>query len=229
MGLLQVIYHKKGTDLEKEKLYSRLIPKERDIGKIASESVNNSEIVSYLLEGVQNKNVRIRYGCFNTLVLISENNPELLYPHFDLFVSYLNSDNNIVKLGGIKILSNLSKVDSKNKFDEIFNKFYSFISDPEMTTAANVTKGSSIIAKAKPYLTEKIVNQLSTVSKTEYKTEECKNILIGHVINSFDKMFKQLKNKKTVLEFVEKNTNNTRKGTKSKAEKFLQKHRNTTA
>jgi hypothetical protein len=215
--------------MEKEKLYKRLIPKERNLDKIATESVKNSEIVPYLLEGVQNENVRIRYGCFNTLVLISEQNPELLYPHFDLFVEYLNSDNNIVKLGGIKIISNLSKVDNKNKFDKIFDKFYSFISDPEMTTAANVSKGSSVIAKAKPYLTEKITNQLLAVSQTKYKTEECKNILIGHVINSFDKMFKQLENKNSVLEFVERNTNNTWKGTKNKAEKFLKKHRNTTA
>lgn len=215
--------------MEKEKLYKRLIPKKRNLGKIASESVNKSEIVSYLLEGVQNENIRIRYGCFNTLVLISEKNPELLYPHFDLFAKYLNSDNNIVKLGGIKIISNLSKVDSKNKFDKIFDKFYSFLSDPEMTTAANVSKGSSVIAKAKPYLTEKITNQLLAVSQTKYKTEECKNILIGHVIVSFDKIFKQLENKNSVLEFVERNMNNPWKGTKSKAEKFLNKHKNTTA
>lgn len=215
--------------MEKEKLYSRLIPKERDLGKIASESVNNSEIVPYLLEGVQNENVRISYGCFNTLVLISEKNPELLYPHFDLFANYLNSDNNIIKLGGIKIISNLSIIDSKNKFDEIFDEFYSFISDPELTTAANVSKGSSIIAKAKPYLVEKITNQLLKVSQTKYKTEECKNILLGHIINSLDKMFNQLENKSSVLEFVERSTNNTWKGTKSKAEKFLQKHKNMTA
>ncbi len=215
--------------MEKERLFNSLIPKDRNLGKIASESVKNSESVSYLLEGVQNENVRIRYGCFNTLVLISEKNPELLYPHFDLFAEYLNSDNNIVKLGGIKIISNLSKVDNENKFDKIFDKFYSFISDPEMTTAANVSKGSSGIAKSKPYLTENITNRLLVVSQTKYKTEECKNILIGHVIVSFDKIFNQLENKKLVIEFVENNMNNPWKGTKSKAEKFLNKYRNTTA
>ena len=146
-----------------------------------------------------------------------------------MFVEYLNSSINIVKLGGIKIISNLSKVDSKNKFDKIFDTFYSFISDPEMTTAANVSKGSSIIAKAKSHLTENITNQLLKVSNIKYKTEECKNILIGHVIVSFDKMFKQLKDKSTVIEFVENNMNNPRKGTKNKAGKFLKKYRNTTA
>ncbi len=215
--------------MEKQKIYNKLIPKDRKLEEIALETNNNPKIVYYLLEGVENNNARIRYGCFNTLVLISEQNPELLYPHFDHFVNYFDSDKNIFKLGGIKIIANLSKVDSKKKFDAIFNAFYSFISDPEMTTAANVTKGSTIIAKSKPYLIDNITNQLLKVLHTKYKTEECKNILIGHVINSFDKMFEQVENKNSVLEFVEKNTTNTWKGTKSKAEKFIIKHRNTTA
>lgn len=212
--------------MEKKKLYIRLIPKERNLDKIATESIKNPEIVLYLLEGVQSKNVRIRYGCFNTLIKISEQNPKILYPYFDLFVEYLNSENNIVKLGGIKIISNLSKVDNKNKFDKIFDKFYSFITDPAMTTAANVSKGSSIIAKAKPYLTKNITNQLLKVLLTKYKTEECKNILLGHVIVTFDKIFMQIDNKNLVLDFVEMNADNTRKATKNKAEKFLKKYRN---
>ncbi len=214
--------------MEKEKLYQKLIPKDRNLKKIASEPLKNTKIISYLLEGVENKNVRVRYGCFNTLVLISEKNPELLYPHFDIFIDYLNSNNNIVKLGGIKIIAHLSKVDSENKFDKIFHKFYSFIDDYEMATAANVSKGSVAIARAKPYLVEKITNQLLKVSQTTYKTEECKNILIGHVIMSFDKIFKLLKNKSLVIAFIENNTNNPWKATQNKAETFLKKYRNTT-
>jgi len=215
--------------MEKDELYEKLIPKDRNLDKIASKSIKNPKVVSYLLEGVQNKNVRIKYGCFNALVLISEKKPELLYPYFDVFTEYLYSEKNIIKLGGIKIIANLSKVDSENKFDKIFDKFYSFIGDPEMTTAANVSKGSSIIAEAKPYLVEKITNQLLKVSQTKYKTEECKNILIGHVIISFDKIFKQLKNKNLAINFAEKNINNPWKATKNKAEKFLKKYKNTTA
>lgn len=214
--------------MEKERLYKSLIPKERNLDKVVSEAVNNHKIVSYLLEGVQNENVRIRYGCFNTLVIISRKYPKLLYPHFDLFAEYLDSDNNIVKLGGIKVISNLSKVDSNNKFDKIFSKFYAFMTDPEMTTAANVSKGSPVIAKAKPYLSENITNQLLTVAKTKYKSEECKNILIGHVIVSFDKMFNKIESKNSVFEFVENNKENPWIPTKNKAERFLNKYRKTT-
>jgi len=211
--------------MDKEALYKRLIPKERNLNKIAAESIKNLEIVTYLLEGVQNKNVRIRFGCFNTLVLISEKNPKTLYPHFDLFTEYLNSDNNIIKLGGIKIISNLTLVDEKKIFDKIFDKFYSFIIDPEMTTAANVSKVSPAIAKAKPYIAANITNQLLKVSATEYKTKECKNILIGHVIAAFDKMFIQIEDVSSVFDFVELNSNNDWQATKNKAEKLLKKYK----
>jgi hypothetical protein len=141
-----------------------------------------------------------------------------------VFAEYLNSDNNIIKLSGIKIIAQLSPVDSKHKFENIFDKFYSFISDPKMTTAASVCKGSAVIVQTKPYLKEKIVTQLLKVSKTTYKTEDYKSILIGHVIVSFGKIFKQLNDIDSVMDFVKKNSNSPWKATKSKAEKFLKKY-----
>ncbi len=210
--------------MEKKALYELLIPKDRDLDRIAEEAIENPSIISYLTAGLENDNARIKYGCLNTMVLLSEKNPGVLYPFFDLFSSFLKSEKNVVKLGSIKILSNLTPVDTEKKFDKIFETYFAFMKDPEMTTAANVSKGSATIAKVKPYLREKIVNQLLTVSHQHYKTVECKNILIGHVITALDKMFKDTENKKPVLDFVKENSNNPWKGTKQRAEKFLKKH-----
>jgi len=215
--------------MEKEELYEKLIPKDRNLDEIAREAIKNSKIISYLLDGVEYKNARVKFGCFNTLVLISENEPELLYPYFDLFAENLDSDNNFFKLGAIIIIAHLSKVDRMKKFDRIFDKFYSFIADPAMTTAANVVKGSPVIVKAKPYLTERIVNQLQKISRIHYKTDECKNILIGHVIVSLDKIFEQAKNKSVILDFVKSSEDNDWKATRHKAHDFLKKHGNTVA
>lgn len=210
--------------MKKEILYKKFIPKDRNLDKVAADAIKTPEIIQYLLDGVSEKNVRVKFGCFNTLVLISEKEPKLLYPYFDLFAKYLDSDNKIIKLGGINIIANLSRVDDKKKFDKIFNKYYSFISDPSMTAAANVSKGSSTIVKAKPYLKEMVTKQLLKVANTKYKTEECKNILVGHVITSFNKMYTQLENNKQVLDFINKNIDNPWKATKIKAQKFLTKY-----
>jgi len=210
--------------MKKDLFYQQLIPKERDLDKIALQASKIPELISHLLEGTCEKNARIRFGCLNTLVLISEKNPEVIYPFFDTFVEWLNSDNNVIKLGGIKILTNLATVDDENKFDRIFDRFYAFMTDPGMTTAANVSKGSPTIAKAKPYLKERIAEQLLRVADTEYKTEECKNILIGHVISALDKILGQLENKKPVVDFVNRYRDNSWKATRTKAQQFIRRH-----
>jgi len=210
--------------MDKEIFYKLLIPKERDIDKVSKIILNSPEMVPYLIEGVGNRNVRVRFGCFNVLVKISDLNPKIIYPHFDTFIGYLESENSVLKLGAIKIIANLSKVDSEDKFDEIFDKFYAFLSDPGMTSAANVCKGSVTIAKSKPYLAEKIIDQLLQVNKNIYKTDECKNILIGHVISSLSSLVEKTYKKEEIRNFVRMNEKNPWKGTKTKAEKFLKNY-----
>jgi hypothetical protein len=209
--------------MDKQHLYNRLIQKERNLQQIAEMAVKSPEIVNYLILGIKEDAVRIKYGCNNTLIIISEKKPELVYPHFDVFKNNLNSGNKILKWSAIIVIANITRCDNKNKFDEIFNLYFSDIRGPIMITAANIVKGSSIIAKAKPYLTEKITNELFKIKKANYQTDECLNIVIGHAISSFDKFFTQINNKKEVLDFVRDQINNSRKPTRNKAEKFIKK------
>jgi hypothetical protein len=92
-----------------------------------------------------------------------------------------------------------------------------------MITAANIIKGAAVIAKAKPYLTEKITKELLKVKNANYQTDECLNIVIGHTISSFDKFFRQIKDQDEVLDFVRISINNHRNPTRNKAEKFINK------
>jgi hypothetical protein len=115
-------------------------------------------------------------------------------------------------------------VDSEKKFEKIFKKYFSSISGPVMITAANVIKSASKIALAKPELTERITMEILKVEKAKYETEECRNVAIGHSIESFAKFFDQIKDKQLVVIFVNKQTKNTRNAVRKKAEKFLKKH-----
>jgi hypothetical protein len=209
--------------MNKQDLFNRLIQKERDLQQIAEMAVKSPEIISYLISGIKEDAVRIKYGCNNTLILISEKKPELVYPYFDVFKENLNSGNKIFKWSAILIIANITRCDNKNKFDNIFDLYFSEIRGPIMITAANIVKGSAIIAKAKPYLTEKITNEIFKIKNAAYQTDECLNIVIGHAISSFDKFFTQINNKKDVLDFVRDQINNRRKPTRSKAEKFIKK------
>jgi hypothetical protein len=209
--------------MDKQDIFTRMIVKERNLQQTAKMTIKSPEIVKYLILGIEEENVRIKYGCNNTLLIISEKTPELVYPHFHIFKDYLSSEKKIIKWTAILIIANLTRCDNKNKFDEIFNSYFSEITGPVMITAANIIKGAAVIANAKPYLTEKIIQELFKIQDARYQTDECLNIVIGHTISSFDKFYKQITCKGEVLEFVRGFINNSRTPTRNKAQKFIDK------
>ena len=157
------------------------------------------------------------------LRLIGEKDPAILYPQFDFFAQLLDSDNNFLKWGAIHTIANLTKADTANKFEAIFNRYFAPIPGPELIPAGNAIGGAAKIALAKPHLTDKITKEILKVEKAKYQTAECRNIALGHAINSFDRFFDQITDKKSVITLIKKQLKNTRDATKKKAEKFLKK------
>ncbi len=116
-------------------------------------------------------------------------------------------------------------MDTKNRFENIFNKYFKPIPGPVLITAANIIGAGAKIALAKPEHTAKITRELLKVEKAEYKTTECRNIAIGHTIKSIDQFYNQIADKEPVAVFITKQVNNPRNATKKKAEKFIKKYK----
>jgi hypothetical protein len=139
-------------------------------------------------------------------------------------VKLLDSENNILKWNAIDIIANLTRVDSYNKFDRLFKKFYgALLYEGSLITAGHVVSVSGIIARARPELERKITEELLKVEKIPLPTEECRNILIGDIIKAFDAYLDQIENKDEIASFVKRQLNNSRRATKAKAEKLLRK------
>lgn len=207
------------------KLLRQIAKKEADKSRIAGRVIKNPELLSELLEGLSADKARIKYGCAKILRIISEKKPEILYPRFKFFIKLLDSDNNFLKWDAILVIANLAAVDSKNRFEKIFKRYFSPISGPVMITAANVIGGAAKISLAKPELTGRITKELLKVEKARYQTTECRNVALGHTINSFDQFFDKIRDKKPVASLIKKQLKNTRPGTRKKAEKFIKKHK----
>ena len=144
----------------------------------------------------------------------------------DFFTDLLDSENRIFKWIAIDIIGNLTSVDFRNKFEEIYSKYFNFLSTEEIITIGHVIDNSGKIAKAKPLLSSKITNQLlklENLTTTPTLSAECKNVLLGKTILAFSQYFTQIKNKRTVISFVKKQLSNPRNATKKKAERFLKK------
>jgi hypothetical protein len=204
-------------------LQNEIAQKDSDIDKIADRVVKDPKLLDDLFMGLNADKARIKYGCEKVLRKVSEKNPATLYPRFDFFAGLLDSENNFLKWGAILTIGNLAAVDSQNKFEAIFDKYFAPIPGPELIPAGNVIGGAAKIALAKPHLTGKISKEILKVERARYQTTECRNIALGHAIKSFDRFFDQIVDKEPVVKLIRKQLKNTRNATRKKAEKFLNK------
>jgi hypothetical protein len=186
----------------------------------------NFDLLPLLIEGVSSSKAAIRYGCAKVLMDLSEEHPEKLYPYMDFFIGLLGSKYRILTWNAMAIITNLTRVDTERKFDAVFDRFYGFLNNEYMVTVANVVGQSAKIALAKPYLVQRITNELLKVENlhvTPHLTEECKRVIAEKAIKSFDLFFDKVEQKERVFSFVSEHLNSTRRTLRTEAENFLRK------
>jgi hypothetical protein len=192
------------------------------VESIAKKVINDNRLIDELLELTSSEKANIKYKSLKVLTLLSEQKSELLYPEWDFFVNLLDNENTFLRTIGATIIANLTRVDEEQKFENILEKYYSLLEDESMINAANVAQRSGIISKAKPHLQEEITNKLMDIDKTHHSSE-CKNIIKGKAILSFNEYFDEYHDKEKIIEFTKRELNNTRSATKKKAEKLIKK------
>lgn len=198
--------------------------RDADPGRVAEAAARKPEVLASVLEGLAAREARVRYGCAKALMIISEKWPSALYPQFDFLAGLLDSDSKILQWNAAWILANLAAVDTRNKIEGIFDRYFAPIRGPVMITGANVVGAAARIARAKPPLSSRIAAELLKVEHAEYQTPECRNIALGHAIKSFDQFFDLIGDKEPVVRLIRKQLENTRPATRKKAEQFLRKH-----
>lgn len=115
-------------------------------------------------------------------------------------------------------------MDTEKRFEGIFCRYFAPVSGPVLITAANVIGGAARIALAKPDLAERIVKDLMKVETAVCQVDECRNVALGYVIIAFDQSLDHIVDRRPVEALIKKQLSNTRRATRKKAEKFLEKH-----
>jgi hypothetical protein len=215
--------------MAQKSVLDRLGEKGADIDVLADRVLKNSGQIPLIVEALQVEQSSKKYAFEKVLRRISEKRPESIYPYFDVFAGLLDSDNSFLKWGAIITISNLASVDTEGKFDALFAGYYSPVAGPVMITAANIIGSSARIMRAKPQLADAIVREILKVRNARYflkgkLSPECRNVAIGHAIDTFDQVFDALRMKTEAMEFVKAQSGNTRKQVAQKAERFVRKH-----
>ena len=207
-----VLQHLVDKSLTKEKLLHRV--------------KENVELLPTILMGISSSKAAIRYGCAKGVMALSEEQPNTLYQYMDFFIDLLDSKYRILTWNAMAIIANLTTVDTENKFDAIFNKYFDFVNDEYMVTVANVVGHAGKIAIAKPYLSDNIANELlkvETIALTPHLTEECKRVIAERAIKSFTMFVDQIEHIEKVIAFVERHRLSARSTLQKEAAKFLKR------
>jgi hypothetical protein len=203
-------------------MLAELNKKSINVKKVAKKALEDKAALSELLEGVLSKKEIIRFNSFKVLLLLSEEHPKVLYAKWDFFADLLSSPNTYFKYIAIHIITNLTKVDTESRFEKIFDKFYGLLDDKSVIPASHVAGSSAKIARAKPGLQTKITNKLLAIDKTHHQPER-KDLIKGYAIDSLSEFFEESRNKKKILDFVEKQLNARSPRTRKKAKEFIEK------
>ncbi len=205
-------------------IFRRVAQKGSRKEEMAEEAAGNPAMLSALVTGLNHQTAAIKFGCAKILRFVSEKYPAVLYPRIEVFIRLLQCSNTFIRCDAARIIANLCAVDTENRFESIFEKFFAPITGTALIPAANVIGCASSIALAKPVLSGPIVCELLKAEKAKYTTPECHNIVLGHTIQSFDRFFDQIEDKAAIARFVRKQLRNSRPATRKKAEVFVRKH-----
>jgi len=204
--------------------------KDIDFEKAACLVMKKPGYAGLLLDMIFKEKGSVKFVCEKVLRLVSERQPELLYPHFDDFVKMLDTGNTFLKCGAILTIANLTPADSDDKFNKIFGKYFSSVLNTSLICACNVIGASVKIADAKPELVNRIAKELLKVEDAEYISKgevspECRNVAIGQALNSFEHIYEKISSKKPVADFVKRQLKNPRQKVAEHAGTFIAKHK----
>ncbi|HEX9974112.1 MAG TPA: hypothetical protein VGD14_18730, partial [bacterium] len=116
----------------------QLAKKETTAEAITDNVIQNPDLLPEIFQGLNAEKANVKYGCLKVLRLISEQQPAMLYPHFNFFVDLLDSEVTFFKWGTILIIANLTSVDLNDKFEKIFDKYFAPITGHVMIPASNI-------------------------------------------------------------------------------------------
>ncbi|MCX6628072.1 MAG: hypothetical protein NTW28_10635 [Candidatus Solibacter sp.] len=181
----------------------------------------NHELISEVIAGIGATRAGVKFGASKALRILSGRAPELLYPHFDFFVTLLSHDNHILKWNATLTLANLAQVDCDGKIEAILDRYLDLITGPNMITAANAMRGLAIIGVAKPHLVTRIVLRIMRVERAVYATPECRNVALGHALRALEILAGLLPDQRALRMFAARQLGNPRAATSAQARKFL--------
>jgi hypothetical protein len=202
--------------------------KEPDLAQAVEIALADGEFLGEILKGLSAKKETYRYNCYKVLSRISSESPQALYPEWDYFVEFLESQNSYHRMAAANIIANLVKADTENRFEAVFDQYFGLLDDKSMITAIYTAQNAGNIAAAKGHLRDKITERLLDIDKTHFPQDR-RDLIKAGAIESFEELFTASPHRDRILAFVREQLGCRSPKTRKLAKGFLDRHGETNA
>jgi predicted GIY-YIG superfamily endonuclease len=197
--------------------------KERLIGGPAQEGATpGGQEARAMFEELSSRDPAVKYGAARALLANARQDPTALRPYSDYFIQLLESDNSVLKWTAIDVVGCLAAT-SGTRIEAPLKRLFALVNSGKLITANHAISALAAIAVARPGYRPRITSELLKVEGYVYETEECRNIALGKVILGLGLYCGELRDRKRVVDFVRRQTHNSRSATGKKAIAFLKK------
>lgn len=204
--------------MEREVLLREISKKNFDVDKFVDMIIEDEQIREEIVKQLlTNQKIMIYYHCYYIVSKASAIMPEFFYPYWSDFVLLLSHENSYHRDIGLTILANLTEVDDKGLFNDIFDDYFKHINDKKFMTAQCCVKNTAKIIEFKPNLREKIIELLLEIDqKTNYPERQLELLKYG-ALEVFEQVYSKTQFKKKIDSFIQAAVNSISPKTKKKA------------
>jgi hypothetical protein len=119
-----------------------------------------------IIKGLDSGERRVQSGCAELASLLSEDKPDLLYPHVEVFVANLEAQAPVLRWEAVCALGNLASVDKQKKTPALIERIAVFLSDKSIVLQGHSVHALTKIAKVFPETSSDILEAL--LDHTDY-------------------------------------------------------------
>ena len=194
---------------------------EANLGPLIEAILKIGQLPVELVDGVTSKDEDLRYNCYQVLVAVGQDRPEIVYPYWDSFVELLDSPNAYHRSVAVRLIACMTPADDGERFEALFDRYFEFLDDAKILVTRYLVQDAGIIAKAKPDLQERIVAKLLSIDDTHHKH---KDLIKGDVIQAFEAFYDAYPDQEQLLAFVKDQLSSGSPRTRKAAKAFLETH-----
>jgi len=199
--------------------------KDVNVDKFAQLAVSDERIRDEIvIQMVAHPNIMVYYHCYYVVDKASRQRPDLFYPYWPEIAALLKHPNSYHRDFALTIIANLTQVDQDDLFTGIYDDYFAHINDDKFMTGQCCVQNSVKILRHRPALREQIVALLLDIDHQCTYTEKQKAVLRADILDVFDDVYEQVRDKTGVNAFIQKSISSISPKTRRKAKELVKKH-----